>query len=484
MSDRVYYRANFSNVTTPSSSGGRQTDDEGNELATIPIQLPSNLINSANPPKGVEMMLTKLDIPLGRIPAAIIPIEDVIVDSTDEAMITTMGRITVVPYMYSNVGKLEPSDEELRDIWYPEGGTGEFNWYIEHLQVPIDAQFDTPNYKQIVTRMRTEKEYHFRSIDNFLAILSEALQRALKYVLEISRFQHPEFDVPGTYFFPKFIASRDSLSLEVTNNGCPLTVIPFNSEFFDATSGAEPYIPSRVLFRQLDSAGDSANIEFPNELIYGYSIAVNKYIRDMLPSLPWREVNNDYLTRIRPDGGRYIGQGLPNWRWENFDDPIMYILDTNSASLELFDDVTSYSPFTEITCTQTTRIRYNFTGFNLLAIIPISSFVVTLDGISLTSQTMPVNLNSANEGAAQTTSIPIIENYYPLWQDITDLSCNLIVSKDAFTNAAPIVLDRGAMYERNFRFSVYYITKDGKMHILKIPPGTCLSLQLCYSFIY
>lgn len=476
MSDRVYYRANFSNVTTPSSSGGRQLDDDGNELATIPIQLPANLISSANPPKGVEMMLTKLDIPLGRLPAAIIPIDNVSVDSMGDAIIQTKGRITIVPYCFDKYGKLVPGDDELQDIWYPSGGIGEFNWYIEHVEVPMTTLRSSPKYSQSVIRLQTEKEYHFHSIDNFLSILSKSLHSAMRQVLQTARLPETE----GEYFFPVFTPTRDSLSLEISNRGCPYSIAPYTDQLFE---DGHPRPANRALVQELNQDGSTVDIDFPQ--YFGFSVAVNKYIRDMLPSLPWREVNNDYLTKIHPAGGIYVGQGLPNWKWENYDDPVMYILDTNSANVEFLEDATSLSNAGgELRYVKSTRVRYNFTGFNLLAIVPISSFVVMLDGISLASQTMPINLNSANEGAAQTTSIPVIENYYPLWQDITDLSCNLIVSKDAFTNAAPIVLDRGAMYERNFRFSVYYITKNGKMHILKIPPGTCLSLQLCYSFIY
>ena len=131
----------------------------------------------------------------------------------------------------------------------------------------------------------------------------------------------------------------------------------------------------------------------------------------------------------------------------------------------------------------TPTFLYEFPDVDLTSIIDISSFVVQMSGVDLTQQTYPINIIQSSNSAALTTNVPIIEVYYPLWNTISDMSTNLIISKDVFTNAAPIVLNRNAMYERNFSIIISYITKSGKLKQVFIPPESNLSVQITFSFI-
>ena len=102
----------------------------------------------------------------------------------------------------------------------------------------------------------------------------------------------------------------------------------------------------------------------------------------------------------------------------------------------------------------------------------------------MTQQTFPINVKTSTMSSALTSSVPIVEVYYPLWKEIADLSTNVIISKDIFSNAAPFVLDENALSQRNITFTVHYIMNDGTMHELTIPSNTTLSLQACYCVKY
>lgn len=475
MNDRVYYRANFSNITAPISGGARQLDEEGNEYASIPIQLPSNLFPHNTQPRQVEMMLTKLDVPLSKIPIAHVPIKNI--TEGGRIRIITKGLMTCWPFRFDGYGTIRPNTYSGPMYNYLRGN----QWRIQDMLLQLNGQQKSFDYDAKLQKMKRTMDFGFENIDALCEFFTSNLQSCLNGALHEANSAL----FPSDMHYPELICRGDNLVLEYTNRGSQYTVVPVHNEIFTTSMSLNE--PTRMWVRTVNASGvQTAHYEQP-EYVSGFSIVVNQCIKDLFPELPWRKVDNRLLPEFTVVGGVASGKSIPTWQSKNDGDPFFYVLDTVKADLHVKDDTirtcTSLDP-SDNNSMLSASAEYIFRGVNVLSTINISSFIVVLDGISLTQQTFPVDISPENTSSAQLSTIPIIENYYPVWNTISDLSTNMIIVKDAFTNAAPIILDRSAMYERNMRFSIYYITKQGKMHLLTIDPNSVLSIQICYSFIY
>lgn len=478
--NRINFRANFSNTTTPESSGARVRDADGNEYASIPLQLPSNLYKSSQHPKRVEMQLSKLNVPIGRVPIAEIGTYDIVpVQAPSQGYgVITKGVITCWPFRFNGLGEVVGA---YGVPWYmPElsvlpGG----KWPISRMLFSVPGQSGTTAYKDQIKRCMDRAKVEFFSVDEVCNFLTKNLQHALQQVLVSG--------MPSTFTkqsqFPHFIPTTDGrLSLIHETRDQPMMTIPIHNEIFNEVANTvRDNAP--VLWKIVDRDGHIVDFPISGDAYFGYSIVVNRHIRDMFPALPWVKVDNSLLPPFNPATGS--GKSILGWEEMNYGDSFFYVLDTSRSILTINQDAVT-SPWQNSSSNQflSSHLIYTFDNFDLTSIIPISAFIVVVDGIGMTSQTYPVNISSANGSSALTTSIPIVEVYYPLWQSISDLSTNLIIIKDQFSNTAPVVIDPNALRERNLKFSVYYITTSGGMELLKIPPNTCLSMQVCFSIVF
>lgn len=464
MTDRVYLRANFSTATTP-VSGGRLKDPYGHEYASLPLQLPSNLVDTTKTPKAVEMMITKMNIPLGSLPIAQIPLETIDRYSHREVVILTKGIMTIWPFMLRSDGILSggydnfPSETPMAD------------WPVHRAIFPIQSFISERSAVNAKLRaLELSKMLNFYSIEDVMEFLNVNFNDVYTAL-----FANSSGEVDEKFIFTE---RNSRLHLQVRNMGADQFKAPFSYQFTDSYD-ARPYATDgRILKWRTSSAG--LTVPIGSARIEGFSIVVNEAIRNLFPRLPWRQVNNDELEPV--DMTTKAGEQIPYWKERNDGDPMFYVLDTLAADSSYEDNGMIEGPLDFID--HLVGLEYNFDGCNLISMVPIQAFIVMLTGVGITQQTYPVNVSAATMPSALTTSIPIVEVYYPLWSDISDLSTNIIISKDAFTNAAPFVLDQNALRSRDIKFSVYYITTDGKMHELTIPPGSSLSLQACYSIRY
>lgn len=465
MSDRIYLRANFSSATTP-ASGGKLKDAYGHEYASLPLQLPSNLIDNTKRPKEVEMLLTKLNIPLGSLPVARIGLNRIDRYSPEEIHIETKGIMTIWPFLMRSDGILQGG---YRD--FPTGISVD-QWPVYPMIFPLQSFLSVKsavNQKlQLVEYTRT---LDFFSIEDVMEFLTINLNDAYIGIMNTNTVEM------------KFLFSEENSTLKIhaINMGASTFYAPFSNQVTDPWGSAPYESHGQVMTYRTNASGTITSTGNPT--VNGFSIVVNKEIRNMFPRLPWREVNNDELLPYNPDTG--AGCQIPNWKETNWDDPYFYVLDTMACD-SAFVDNGLLSPPSGSTgdIIHARGIDYTFDGINLVSIVPIQAFVVMLTGVGMTQQTFPVNVSGGTMSSALTTSIPIVEVYYPAWNNISDLSTNVIVSKDAFSNAAPFVLDQNALFQRDLKFTVYYILNDGTMHELTIPPGTSLCLQACYSIKY
>lgn len=131
------------------------------------------------------------------------------------------------------------------------------------------------------------------------------------------------------------------------------------------------------------------------------------------------------------------------------------------------------------------HITYIWPNLPMVVLSPIQSIVLTLQGIRVNQEYQPINITE-KDGSSLTATFPIVENFYSLANTLRDLHDELVVVKDDFDSTATYTLDIQSGQERTLRLSAYYITKDGTLHQIYIPPNGVFSLQLIFglSFYY
>jgi len=130
------------------------------------------------------------------------------------------------------------------------------------------------------------------------------------------------------------------------------------------------------------------------------------------------------------------------------------------------------------------RLTYTWNNLPLVVMSPLSSIVMTIGGIHINEEIQPVNI-AERSGSSLTSSIPIIENYYALATTLRDLHDELVITRQDFDTTATYTLETTSGQERTITLSAKYITKDGTIHQIYIPPNGVFSVQLtfCVSFL-
>ena len=125
------------------------------------------------------------------------------------------------------------------------------------------------------------------------------------------------------------------------------------------------------------------------------------------------------------------------------------------------------------------RLTYTWNNLPIVVLSPIASIVLTLDGMQVTQEYQPVNLSQPG-ASSLTSSIPVIENFYSLAATLRDLHDELVVSKESFDDTATYTMSNTSGYQRSIRISAKYITKDGTLHQIYIPPNGVFCIQLTF----
>lgn len=129
------------------------------------------------------------------------------------------------------------------------------------------------------------------------------------------------------------------------------------------------------------------------------------------------------------------------------------------------------------------RLTFTWNNLPMVVMSPIQSIVLTLQGMDVNQEYQPINASDFS-GSALTSSIPVIENFYSLAQSLRDLHDELVVVKDSYSDTATYTLATTSGQERSITLSAKYITKDGKLHQIYIPPKGVFSLQLTFGISY
>lgn len=131
------------------------------------------------------------------------------------------------------------------------------------------------------------------------------------------------------------------------------------------------------------------------------------------------------------------------------------------------------------------NVRLSFTWNNLPMVVmsPIASIVLTLNGMTINPEIQPINITD-HTGSSLTSTIPVIENYFSMAQSLRDLHDELVVAKDTFEDTATYTVTSTSGTERAVTISAKYITKDGSLHQIYIPPKGVFSLQLTFGLSF
>ena len=165
-----------------------------------------------------------------------------------------------------------------------------------------------------------------------------------------------------------------------------------------------------------------------------------------------------------------------------------YILDGTSTQVSIGpQEVTEVTILDEHGVEETKlvgNVRLSFTWDNLPMVVlsPIASIVLVLKGISVNQEIQPVNIpENTRTGSSLTSVIPVVENYYSMASTLRDLHDELVVARDDFDNTPTYTMQPGGGQERSIILSAMYLTKDGNLHQIYIPPNGVYSVQLTFA---
>lgn len=129
------------------------------------------------------------------------------------------------------------------------------------------------------------------------------------------------------------------------------------------------------------------------------------------------------------------------------------------------------------------NVALTFTWENIPMVVlsPIQSIVLTMTGVQLNQEIMPVNIaNTTNVGSSLVSTIPVIQNFFSFAASMRDLHDELVITKEDFDNTATYTVSTTGGQERSIQISAKYITKDGKVHQIYIPRYGVFTVQLIF----
>lgn len=132
---------------------------------------------------------------------------------------------------------------------------------------------------------------------------------------------------------------------------------------------------------------------------------------------------------------------------------------------------------------QSVKVTTTWGNLPTVVMSPIQSFVLTLQGVQVRQEYQPINRVEGN-ASSLTSSFPVIENYYTLASSLADLHDELVIIKDSFNDQPLYSLPTTAGESRVLKFTLYFITKDGRLHKLFIPKKGIFALQLTFGITY
>lgn len=222
-----------------------------------------------------------------------------------------------------------------------------------------------------------------------------------------------------------------------------------------------------------------------NEIYYCTSVSmILEYLRDKAISEETRSVRVDgyntvSMTTYTFDGFTFTST-LSNLR------VVSSIKNDVTAHTKTTKQLIEHIPSsTEREYTGNVHLTFSWDNIPMVILSPIQSIVLTLRGMQLTQEIMPVNIaNTTNVGSSIVSTIPIIQNFFSFASSMRDLHDELLITKENFDTTATYKVATTAGQERVVQLSAKYITKDGKVHQIYIPKYGVFTIQLIFGISY
>ena len=448
MSEPQYFRVNVTSATSPP-----KYDVYGHRLGEVEMQLPSNILSCADKVESARMAVMKLEAPLGNIPVLQLPVLTNQQPRENRTLLLDANVAIVPGKIFNNAFSISDDDESQR-IFSPNAELVATNLEIWPRNYHIESSAPITEY---------HLGYHeFTKMHEFCSALNEAIYTNLR-----ANLIHPTSEnnsIPTCHFY---VNSDNTISVKEIISGVAnsfvLSGFPYGAHD-SFSSRVEPVLAYKKASSNILLSRQSTAV-----------IVVDAAIANILPSLPWIKVYNP--VDMNTGNHRYL---------ECFGD-FFYVLNTSYTKVNFQQTNVMYKsgsavimPVDSFPLCYGSEIEYNFVESDAVTSSNINSIVLKMDGANLNEQVFPVNISRISMNSAQTTTVPIIQVYYPAWNKPSDLTGDLIVSKDVFSSAAPININPQMLKERSLRFKLYYITSKGEMREVCITETTPFSFQLCF----
>ena len=469
MSDTQYLKLNTS-INTGSNASTLERNSDGDVKAVIELRLPDSLSREEDI-QSIDLQVSKMRLSLNNLPIALVPINSQTIRYQFEhhEPITTLMWIGFWAYFVADDGSILPHEQPSSDMSYPYSSIVPVRLPLTFETFDIDfaertGSLPVKRYETLMYALETAlNELHSlldsttypvtrHTLECEVNLTADTFSIDYRFVDCYSFFTAYLFGTPGIY--TKEVTSPASYS-SLTAARKQMNLI--NDDFSE-----------KYLFPTTTSSGAFRNVN------WGINIIGNSYLKNLLNFLPWLTSPkrfSDLLVFQRP---RTYGGASYN------DTDLFYILNSVSASAEQYWSP-SYAKQSIASSTayayQYLSVLYTWRNVPTILLSPVSSVVLLLDGIGVNPQILPVNMKQ-KQGSSLTTSIPVIENYFPLVTSIRDLHDDLVIHRDAFANTALFSIPANSITERTLRFRAGYITKDGQLFDLFISPTGTFSIQL------
>ncbi|MBO4531765.1 MAG: hypothetical protein J5767_14130 [Paludibacteraceae bacterium] len=429
------------NVTSATSTP-RYTE-YGERIGEIEMQLPSNLVHAQNV-QSAEMAVMKMRVPMSEIPSCRLPITSY--DHRSQT-VTTSAWVMVAPIngiYYGNTivwydGHDHPFFKRNRELT-PE--------YIQVSAKHVNYQlYDQEEYRDYLNG-----NYEFDNISSLLERINKALSinMGTNSLLRETAEQctHPRFAFK--------VNSDNTISVEYTTRPGDNVPILYQGDIASNEFDAVDRIPC---CNYVDGTVTVPKEAFP------FVICCNEDLYRKLRTLPWTKVRNTQFN------------ALP--------DSYFYVLRTDHANFKcLTPDYISVGMEGSRNIYRGTTFEFNFVESDAVSLVDLSAIVLTMQGAEFNQQVLPINIPSGQTRQAQTTNVPVVEMFYPLIQRPSDLTTDMLISQTDFSNAAPIRINPSLLKERSIKFKLYYLTSEGELIQMKIPPTAAFTIQIVFHLTY
>lgn len=456
-------------VYTGSNARTLEKDGDGNIKGVIELRLPDN-ISSATDATKIELQVNKMSLSLFNVPVAFVPVDPVAMVAAIEENkpIPTKLWIGLWPYYVLDDKSIKPTGP-IDDSSYNFPKTP-----VVGVSIPLTFETFDIDYAKRTGNLPIKR----------FDTLAYALETALSDAYSLLQ----STDYPVTRKCAEFEVDVSSDTFKLTlrpiqfYNSANMYLFGTPGMFLNTITGAYLSNGSYGTFRRVLDISTNAEMFVPPQksalgraqnVPWGINIVVNEALQKILNFLPWispvrYNKLNDY-QKFEFYNGAAIG-----------DKDFFYVLNSVSSKVETFWP-NEWSMVNFIASPQYAykfaNATYTWTNVPTILMTPVSSIVLLMDGMGVTPQVMPVNIQQS-QGSSLTTSIPVIENYFPLAASVRDLHDTLLVTREAFTNTPLFAVTPNSMTERTLRFRAGYVTKDGQLFDLYIPPTGTFSINL------